>query len=295
MFITALVNGTVCILTFKTKQSLTMGTGHYLLAASFSFILTMILFTLKFLFLMMSQMSIIQNRAFLLLNCICTDFLLRGSLAIGEWLNACVSIERALAVRLGIKFNKIRSKLIAKKVTFGLVFFILGSLIHDPLHRYLLDAVDEQRTWCITRYSASLKKYVSFINIFHFFIPFSVNFISIIFMITSMARMKSRVNPRQTYRSYVKEQFYQHKHQLIGSFLLLLISSPRLIISFASECMKSVRNPWLYLIGYLVSFILPLLTFVLFVLPSSFYRNELHESVLRIKKRFVCVFCREQM
>jgi hypothetical protein len=293
MFIIAIINGVLCIITFQTKKSLAIGTGVYLIAQSITSILTMTLFALKFLFLILSQTSRIKNYYFLLSTCICTDMFLKAFLAIGDWLNACVSIQRTLTVQFGAKFDKVTSKKVAKKVIFGLYLFILASFIHDPFHRHLLDDIEEQRTWCITRYSSSMTKYVSFMNIFHFIVPFSINLISTILMIISIARNKSKCRQKQTYKKHLQEQFHQHKHLLFSSLVLFLIGMPRLIISLASKCMQSTRNPWLYLTGYFISFIPPLLVMIIFVLPSEFYRKEFKEAAVRIQKTFKRRLCRE--
>ena len=74
----------------------------------------MTLFTLKFFLLVFSQMSMITNHPFLQVNCITSDMLLKSLLAIGEWLNACVAVERVITAYIGVKFNKQKRKLYAK-------------------------------------------------------------------------------------------------------------------------------------------------------------------------------------
>ncbi|CAF1340785.1 unnamed protein product [Rotaria sordida] len=126
MFAIAIVNGILSIITFRTKQSLQIGSGLYLLASSITSFLTMTLFTAKFVLLLLSQISIITNYYFLKSNCLCLDMFMKSFLAIGDWLNACVSIERTLAIRLEISFNK---------------SFV--SFIYDSVHRRLLEDTDE--------------------------------------------------------------------------------------------------------------------------------------------------------
>ncbi|CAF3691982.1 unnamed protein product [Rotaria sp. Silwood1] len=283
MFGIAIINAIASIITFQTKQSLQIGAGLYLLASSITSCITMTMFTLKFLLLLLSQMSIITNDSFLLLNCICTDLFLKSFSVVGEWLSACVNIERVLAVRLGVKFNKVRSRKVAKRVIFGIYLFTLISFIHDPFHRHLLPDVEEQRVWCVVRYSSSARKYASFVNIFHFLLPFCVNFIATVLIIILIAQAKSKIRLDETYRQHLWSQFHQHKHRLLSSFMLVVISIPRLIISLASPCMKSVSNSWLFLTGYFISFIPPLLIFILIVLPSKFYRKEFNEAIISIK------------
>ena len=47
--------------------------------------------------------------------------------------------------------------------------------------------------------------------------------------------------------------------------------------------MKSARDPWLFLLGYFISFIPAFLIFLVFVLPSKTYKNEFEQSINRIR------------
>ncbi|CAF4452203.1 unnamed protein product, partial [Adineta steineri] len=69
-------------------------------------------------------------------------------------------------------------------------------------------------------------------------------------------------------------------------FVLILFSISRVIISFASGCMKSMTDSWLFLFGYFISLIPPLLTFVLFVLPSTTYKQAFRKAISRYRNIF---------
>jgi hypothetical protein len=47
--------------------------------------------------------------------------------------------------------------------------------------------------------------------------------------------------------------------------------------------MKSSSDVWLFLFGYFISFIPPMLTFVVFIVPSKFYKKEFHKSVAQFR------------
>ncbi|CAF4713570.1 unnamed protein product [Rotaria sp. Silwood1] len=123
MFFIGIINGLLSMITFQTKRSLAIGSGLYLLASAITSFLTMTIFALKFLFLLLSQMSIITNYSFLLSNCICIDMFLKAFSTIGQWLNACVSVEQVFIVRFRTKFNKKDSVIlemeIFKKISFN--------------------------------------------------------------------------------------------------------------------------------------------------------------------------------
>ncbi len=234
MFVMAIINGALSIITFQTKGSLQLGCGLYLLASSITSCLTMTMFVLKFLLLVLSQLSMITNYSFLLINCILMDMFLKSFLAIGDWLTACVAVERVVAIHVGVKFNKTKSKKVAKWIIFGVYLLTLKSYIHDPVHRDLLEDKEEERKWCVVHYSSPMQVFASFINIIHFILPFSINVIAILFIIILMARQKLKVNGQETFKEHLWKQFHQHKHRLFSSFILIIIATPRLIISFIS-------------------------------------------------------------
>ncbi len=49
--------------------------------------------------------------------------------------------------------------------------------------------------------------------------------------------------------------------------------------------MKTTRDdPWLYLIGYIISFLPPMLLIIVFILPSEIYKEEFKNTIARIQK-----------
>jgi hypothetical protein len=77
------------------------------------------------------------------------------------------------------------------------------------------------------------------------------------------------------------QQFRQHYNLLVAPCVLVLIAVPRAILSFVSGCMNTPRESWLFLIGYFVPFITPMLSFILFVRPSKTYMTEFRRTVAR--------------
>ncbi|CAF4488330.1 unnamed protein product [Rotaria sp. Silwood2] len=101
-----------------------------------------------------------------------------------------------------------------------------------------------------------------------------------------MARSRSQAQTRTPFKEHLRQQFHQHKNHLFTSCALVLLALPRLIMSFISGCMKSPRNPWLYLFGYFISFIPSMMTFIVFILPSKKYKDELTTMIQRTIQRF---------
>ena len=79
-----------------------------------------------------------------------------------QWLNACVAIERAITIIKGTSFDKKKSKQTAKFVIIILLIIIIGTSIHDPIYRHLIDEENYdddnvKRIWCIVTYPSSLQ------------------------------------------------------------------------------------------------------------------------------------------
>jgi len=282
------INGILSLITFKNKIVLEVGSGLYLLGSSITTLFIMIIFGLKFFILLLAQMSIISNRTFLQVQCHLIDFLLRICLCMDQWLNACVALERAFTTTKGPSFVKSKSKCAAKFVIMFLVIVITGTCIHDSIYRHLIDEDNDtdniKRTWCIVNYSPSLEVYNYIIHIFHFIGPFLINLVSTIILITNKSRQQSRVHPQRTYQEILREQFLKQKHLIISPIILIILAFPRLIIIFVSKCMKSADNVWLYLVGYFISFIPPMLTFIVFIVPSKFFRKQLCSRVRQYQR-----------
>ncbi len=184
-----LANGVVSLITFKDKTARDVGCGIYLLWSSINTLLMMIIFVLKFLILLLSRMDSVNNRSFLHVQCISFDFLLRSCLIMDQWLTACVAIERAYTIIKGINFNKNNARLTAKLSIFGLFLISIGTSIHDPIHRRLFDEnIDEEkRIWCIADYSSAFHIINFIMTRFHIIVPFILNLISAMIIITISA------------------------------------------------------------------------------------------------------------
>ena len=276
------INGILALITFKNKNTREVGCGYYLLGSSLTTLFIMTMFVAKVSLLLITQMELVTNRSFLHIQCLLVDFLVRIGLNMDQWLNACVAIERALATLQRANFNRAKSRQKAKYTIGILLVVIVASTSYDPIYRRLIDDLssnEEKRIWCIASYPAWLRVFDSVINAIHFMCPFIINLISATLIIWENARQRTSVGRHPRFQQSLGEQLRHHKHLLITPFLLVILGLPRLIISVISGCMKSTGNWWLYFLGYLISFIPPMLIFVLFVLPSKLYNAEFNESM----------------
>ncbi|UJR19278.1 hypothetical protein I4U23_022407 [Adineta vaga] len=294
-----LINGLLTLITFKNKSLRQVGCGLYLLSSSITILIIVILFALKFWILIFVQISQISNRLFLQIQCITLDYFLRVFLHMDQWLNACVACERAITIIKSVRFSKRKSRKIAKIIISFILFFNILTFIHEPIHRHLIDEIDEdeneKRIWCTVTYSSSnLQTYNSFIHTFHFFAPFIINFVSALILVTKKSRQQSNIQIKRSFKGILRENYQEHKHLFLAPVLLVILALPRLIISYISKCMESINDSWLFLCGYFISFIPAMLTFLIFVIPSKFYKKAFHKTIIQyrrnIQRGYRCVF-----
>jgi hypothetical protein len=287
LLISTVISGLLSIITFSTKSSKEVGCGIYLLLSSIISISTISVLTIKFLQLLLSQMALITNRSYFTFNCVIIDGILKVLFTSGEWLNACVATERMLIIIKGVNFNKKRSKQLAKWIIIIVLLSASLTNLHDPINRRLIDDfnMDEQRTWCLVQYSPSLEIYNSFITLFHFIAPLLVNLISAIMIIVLLARNRTNTSDTRSFKQNLRQQIHEHKHLLIAPCVLILFGVPRLIITFRTSCMKTAREPWLYLIGYFLSFVPTTLIFIIFILPSKKYKEQFYINMQKTLRR----------
>ncbi|CAF0831673.1 unnamed protein product [Adineta ricciae] len=288
-FIFGIINGMLSLITFKSKNVREVGCGIYLFGSSITTILTMFMFASKYFIYLSTQMSSLSNESFLKIQCYLLDFLLRICLNMDQWINACVALERAVTVIQGAQFNRKKSKTLAKKIIFILLIFNILTSIHDPIYRKLTVEENEnnehKRIWCVVSYSSNLQIYNRIINTLHFFIPFLINFISSIILITKKSRQQSNLHENQPYSDELRKQLREHRRLLIAPVVLFLLALPRLILSYVSQCMNSARDSSIFISGYFISFIPPMITFTIFVIPSEFYRKEYQNSIAQYQQR----------
>ena len=279
IFLVGIANGLFSWLTLRRKHLRLSGSGNYLFVASIDSLLIMVMFLLKYLLLVVGQLSIRNNRSFVLGQCLILDFLLKICLQIGDWLYACVAIERLITVWQGVRFQKETSRKWSRYMIGLLSIVVIGTSIQEPLHRTLLEDQDEGRIWCIVRYPRSsstfLNQYTSITTVIHLIVPFALNLISAVGIIVLLSMRRAKVHQERSFRAHLLSQLREQKYLIISPIGLILTAIPRLVLTFQLECMKSVRDPVsIFLFAYFISFLPSILLFVIFILPSNTYRSE---------------------
>ena len=284
LFVIGLVNSILALMTFRSSTVRQVGVGIYLCASSISSLFTIILLNLKFWFLIGTHIYSSVSRPILRAGCLVLEPTLRLSLFIDNWLNACVAIERSITIFKGVNFNKQLSRRLARWMIMILPCLICMSLIHELVYRDLFYDEEEKRHWCILEYSAGMMSYSTLILSFHTLAPFSINIISAFYIITQSARRRVHARHGETFRSNFRRNVKEHRQLIISPLVLATLSLPRVIISSLTECVKTYRNPYLFLFGYFISFFSSITVFIVFVLPSPLYKEEFGKSIQSLQQ-----------
>jgi hypothetical protein len=98
MFVGGLINSILSLMTFQSVELRKVGCGMYLLSSSITSLLTISMLTVKFWFVVLTEISLYVNLSTLRRGCVWVEPLLKVFLHMDTWLNACVAIERAVSV-----------------------------------------------------------------------------------------------------------------------------------------------------------------------------------------------------
>jgi hypothetical protein len=284
IFMLGIIDVGLCLITFSRPTIRSTGRGIYLLCLSVVCLVNVSACLAQYLRLLFEQ----TNRIASYRGCLITQFVLKVFPIVNNWLQACASMENVSIAYFGLRYQKTLSYRVAKYVTGLILILSLMMCIHDPFHRHLFYDEFEQRTWCVVSFpSRWLKVYDSTLTMLHYLAPFSINLLSSVAIIILTARIQARTTGR--YRQTFWEKIQQEKHLLISPILLTLLAVPRQIIVLLTTCMKLTgrSQPYLMVIGYYIGYLPNVLTTVVFILPSTVYKDALWKAL----NQFIRICC----
>ena len=97
----------ISIIIFSNKKLRQVGCDLYLLYLTIISQIGLILLFLRFIYMIIIQMYIIENLLFIKISCISLEYLLRLIPSLFDWLTVCISIERAYTVIKDVQFTKV--------------------------------------------------------------------------------------------------------------------------------------------------------------------------------------------
>jgi hypothetical protein len=112
--------------------------------------------------------------------------------------------------------------------------------------------------------------------VIHYSIPFLINFVCTIVLIVLITRQRAIASKKKPRVQVIREQISAQKELFIPPMIIIASALPQLIISFNLACTE-LHIPWqryLLIVAYFLSYLPQILTFVLYIQPSTFYKSE---------------------
>jgi hypothetical protein len=215
------------------------------------------------------------------------------------WLMGMVAIERVY-VTWHLKGIWLKSPRIAKRVIATIIIGIVVSDVHELIYYQSIEdpkSLDlNNSTWCVTSYPSIVATYNQVNIILNYILPFLINLLSTIILmilitrrrVTATTRRRDHSNPEVDTRSALRvyiDLLTENKELILAPLVTMLpqlFSSPQFILSFSLAC-KEFKVDWqryLLIISYIITYLPQVLSYKLYVSPSSFYRNEFHATKL---------------
>ena len=287
IFFIGLFNNLNSLLTFIRPNSRKSSVGIYLLIISVVDQCSLLFLFLKLIHIILGSNGTLFSYTNLnLYSCKIVSYLLSVSTRMTYWLTCIITIERLNLVLFPT------SSLQNHRRTLGLSIFVILCLFSMHTHEvmYYTTVVDYSDislnvTLCVTNYTQSFILTYNYINIFvHYFIPFLLQTISITILITRIGYIQARTRGgnQQTFFNILMSQLKTQKEQYITPIIIVLSSLPQTILSFSYACteLKQSWQRYTLLTTYFLSYLPQMLGFILYVLPSTIYSEELRQTAI---------------
>jgi hypothetical protein len=281
MVLFGLIGNSMCFLVFLHKDAHQTGCGYYLLCLSIINQIGLFILGIKLFFVILMPSSP-------LITCIILEYSLKYFLHVSDWLAAIIAIERASITVERIFYDKRRSVRMSKFVIITILLSVAIILIRIFIYELVVNPFSLNSFSCVKVINSRIDEiYEPTINIIQYIFPTLIHIISTLTFLINVVRSKLSIlalkidAKKITFRQIFKEKLILFKLNLIGSLFIVCRSLPLLIVSFAFPCVRHSWQQYLYLAGYLVSFIPLMETIFIFVLPSPLFREILMEKVFK--------------
>lgn len=284
-FFVGLITNSCSIVTFKRPTPRVFGVGNYFFVAA-------ILNQMSLFFLLAKIVSIILGTKYIahIFFCKSIAYFLSVTTRANYWLTTWITIERLVLI-LYPTLTALRDPKVAILIMIVTLFGVCG--MHS--HEVIFYTVMEHSSLCIPIFRSSvISIYNQLTFIFHHIIPFIVQMIMITLLIILAARSRHRSFGRKTtFLLALKKQFHIHKELYLTPTIIVLILSifPQGILSFTVACTELKHwQRYILLITYFLSYIPPMLGFILQVLPSTGFTAEFEETSIGKLRLFKWMF-----
>ncbi|UJR18683.1 hypothetical protein I4U23_005590 [Adineta vaga] len=153
--------------------------------------------------------------------------------------------------------------------------------LYFPAYRYGLNVIDDFMCVCTGNTKDTILLFI------HHLVPFTIYVYSFFMIIRSLAQSKS-LTQQQSFLITFWKQIKKCKNQIISPLLMILSTLPQIITVFSIDC-DQWYNMWvryIVLSMYLIAHSPDLLTFFLFIYPSTVFKNAFTKTIIGCEKDF---------
>lgn len=263
------------LVTFKRSQPRTFGVGNYLLTVTIANQCSLLFLWLKFIHIMLGSVGLISD-----VSCKVGSYLLSALARSTYWLNSWIAIDRFLIV-LFPTLTLVRNPRISIYSSIGTLLLIFLMHVHEIIVYQTIDDPDSSAVLCISNYVDNVMIiYNRVTTLIHHLLPFCIQMISISLIIMLAARSRARtIKGKATFGEELKKQFSRQKELYVIPTIIILSALPHTILSFSLACTQ--LNGWkrhTLLLALLSTYVPQMLGFILYVLPSSTYKQEFSKT-----------------
>jgi hypothetical protein len=285
--------------TFNRAKPLLVGVGHYLRTVSIINQLALLILMLKLIHIVLSIRGYIVHEMINTILCKVLSYLLSCTSRMTYWILGMVTIERVY-VTWYLKGAWLKSPRTAKWIIAIIIIGIITFNIHEILYYQSIEdpkSIDvNNSTLCVTSYPSAVAIYNQINIILNYILPLLINFLSTIILIILTTRKRATATKKNkdhlhadaktksTFRTYA-DLLIVHKELILAPSITMLpqlFSLPQFILSFTLACQEFNISWQRYLLitSYFLTYLPQVLLYVLYISPSTFYKNEFHDTKL---------------
>ena len=306
----AIPNNLFSFVTLKRQDCLRNGVGHYLLTLTLVNQITLTLLIARLVHIMLGLSTSASQSIRSDLFCKVFTYSLTSFTRSSFWLSTFVTLERVYTTvfitKQWFKQPHIARRLIIIKIT-----IILISASYELIFTKSFSNIDERSgTICVTEFPLNHQTLWTvlhqIITVMNFLLPILINIGCTLTIIVVVLRTKMNLHQRRTGdahgsrpRPNVLREVLTENKELIARPAITLIPSlfslfslPLFIMALAFVCQNLEQHPLRHLLltFYLLIFVPSIMTFILYIYPSSFYwdqwlQTDMSRRIIMMRKR----------
>ena len=198
------------------------------------------------------------------------------------WLTSWVTIDRLLLIIIPTS-SFLKNPRFALRISIVTLLIVFTLHVHELLYSTMIEYESSASSICITNFDTSLISIYNRVStLIHYLVSFFIQVISISFIIVLAACSRAKTLKKNiNFTQILKKQLGIHKELYITPMIIILSALPQTILTFSLACTQMTNwQRHLLLISYLFSYTPQILGFILFVIPSSTFKQEFLETQL---------------